>query len=287
MKITEEDLKDIFSKDEQEPQAEQVGDRIVIKQVKKINEINKARSSIRKISQTKPRGDSSFELINSLLRFTAIVGFSGFIIFLIMSWNGLIQQLNWSYYVEFKGERPPTTQTAVASPVVVKTPVPYAPSEPVSAPDQLPALHADFVQNNLKIDKIGINAPIKWEIEEGKIIEELIGGVAHYKGTALPGEGGNIFIVGHSSNYFWVKSNYNNIFALLDKLTKGDRIEVSRGSSNYIYEVKETKVVNPNDVQVLENTPKETLTLMTCWPLGTSLKRMLVQSELVYSYSAD
>ncbi len=291
MKITEEDLKEVFSSDTEEPIANLQDGQVSIKKVKKIDEINKIRRSIKRINQEKPKSiGGGFELINSLLRFTAIAGFSGFIIFVGMSWGGLSEQLKWAYYVDFKGERPPGAVASVTSkPSLTPYPSPkaYISSQPVAPVDNLPSLHADFTQNNLKIDKISINAPIMWEVEEDKILDQLTGGVAHYKGTSLPGQGGNIFIVGHSSNYFWIKSDYNNIFALLDKLSPGDRIEVSRNNSNFIYEVKETKVIKPDEVQVLENTPKETLSLMTCWPLGTSLKRMVVQSELIYSYSAD
>ncbi len=289
MKISEDDLKDLFDTKDAELAQQQKGDQVTIRRVKKISEINKVRHSIKRIPQQKKhkQGDTA-ELINSLLRFTAVAGFCGFVIFVIMGWNGLIQQLKWDYFVNFRGERPPgITASLTPRPIPSPTPRPYASSEPVGAVSQLPSLHADFPANQLKVEKISITAPVAWEVPENDILERLKDGVAHYQGTSLPGQGGNVFIVGHSSNYFWVKSDYNNIFALLDKLSSGDRIEVSRNNVNYIYEVKETRIVKPDEVQVLENTPKETLSLMTCWPIGTSLKRMLVQSELVYSYSAD
>jgi sortase A len=289
MKISQQDLEEIFNDSDNKIIPEEKGESVLIKKVRKTNDIKRIRHSIKQIRTDKTRREINSEFINSILRFLAIAGFSGFVIFIAMSWNGLMQQLKWGYFVDFKGEKPPTSQTVVvlASPTPKRTPIPVASSVPVDAPSNLPVLQANFENNSLKIEKIDVRAPIAWEIEEDNILEALIGGVAQYKGTSLPGKGGNVFIVGHSSNYFWVKSDYNNIFALLDKLTPGDRIEVSKDDKNYIYEVKETKVVAPNDVQVLENTTKETLTLMTCWPIGTSLKRMLVQSELVYSYSAN
>ena len=38
--------------------------------------------------------------------------------------------------------------------------------------------------------------------------------------SVMPGEIGNSYIVGHSSNYSWVKSNYNEIFKPLEKRTQ-------------------------------------------------------------------
>ena len=288
MKITEEDLEEIFKPDEESGRVVEVGERVVVKKVKKTHDIKRIRNSIRRISSPGQKRNVDAEFINSILRFFAICGFAGFAIFILMSWGALKQQIDWSYYVNFKGEKIPTSQTQVAlkpSP----TPIPFAKVslEPVSAVSDLPQLQANIDANTIKIEKINLRAPVAWNVEEDKILDSLVNGVAHYKGTSLPGEGGNVFIVGHSSNYFWIKSDYNNIFALLDKLSPGDRIEVTTADKVYVYQVKETKIVSPSEVQVLDNTPKETLSLMTCWPIGTSLKRMLVQSELVYSYSAN
>jgi sortase A len=134
--------------------------------------------------------------------------------------------------------------------------------------------------SQIEISKISIDAPINWDVPEANILESLKSGVAQYQGTSHPGEGGNVFIVGHSSNYFWVKSDYNRVFSLLDKLSPGDRIKIRKSGLVYNYDVVSSRVVSPEDVSVLGNTPKEVLTLMTCWPIGTSLNRLIVQAEL-------
>lgn len=158
--------------------------------------------------------------------------------------------------------------------IVVRTPAP--------TPIPIPTTPINFPTNNLRIAKINVGANVHWDVEEGDILNQLKSGVAHYKGTSKPGEGGNIFIVGHSSNYPWIISSYNSVFALLDKLAPGDRIELSDNTHNYVYEVKSTRIIKPGDVSVLDSTSKETLSLLTCWPIGTSLKRMIVQAELLY-----
>jgi LPXTG-site transpeptidase (sortase) family protein len=46
--------------------------------------------------------------------------------------------------------------------------------------------------------------------------------------------------------------------------------------------VREKNVITPGDVSVLErNKKKSEITLMTCWPIGTTLNRLIVTGELV------
>jgi sortase A len=292
MKISEEDLKDIFNDEGNLSQKrENEGDKVVVKKTKSTHEISKIRKTLRRVSSGGKSKLNYSELLNSALRFLVISGFSGFILFIAMSWGGLSKQLEWGYFVSYLNEQPPQTISAVnPRPIVTRPPRPSVviPS-PAASTLTRPTAHTptptetNFTINSLKIEKINISVPVLWNIEEDDILEKLKDGVVHYQGTSLPGEGGNIFIVGHSSNYFWIHSDYNNVLALLDKLSPGDRIELSTDKMLYVYEVKSTNIVRPNEIQVLENTPKETLSLMTCWPIGTSLKRMIVQSELLYS----
>lgn len=109
----------------------------------------------------------------------------------------------------------------------------------------------------------------------------LTKGVAHAKGTAYPGEDGNVFIFSHSGGDFFETSRYNAVFYLLNKMEKGDEIDVYYQSKKIPYLVKETKVVGADEVKYLEDTPgQKTLTLMTCWPAGTDWKRLVVIAEL-------
>ena len=103
-----------------------------------------------------------------------------------------------------------------------------------------------------------------------------------YPGTAEPGDKGNVFIFGHSSNYPWVKSDYNSIFALLDELQNGDEIIIYYFQKKYVYKVTDRAIVKPGDVKTLEsrNPDKKELSLMTCWPIGTTLERIILFAEL-------
>lgn len=146
-------------------------------------------------------------------------------------------------------------------------------------------------ENRIIIPKIGKNIPlvdvnissdVDFDHMENIFMQELENGVVRYPGTAMPWEDGNAFIFGHSSNYPWIKGNYNEIFALLDKLDPGDEIIVYYQQKKYVYKVTEKKVVRPGDVKALsERDPhKKELSLMTCWPVGTTYNRLLVFTEL-------
>jgi sortase A len=134
---------------------------------------------------------------------------------------------------------------------------------------------------SLSIPKIGITAPIVMNIPLADVHADLEEGVVHVQGSALPGEVGNVVIFGHSSDYVWNPGNYRNIFALLNKLSVGDQISLPYKSQQFIYQVTGSQVVAPTDLAVIDKTNSPTLTLITCWPVGTSSKRLVVTATLV------
>ncbi len=133
---------------------------------------------------------------------------------------------------------------------------------------------------SIVIPKIGANARIIPNIDpsnEKIYLDALNKGVAHTLGTAFPGEGGHIFLFAHSTDYFWNISTYNAIFYLLSKLENGDEVNIFYQGQRYVYRVIGSEVVDPSQVQYLtRKTNREFLTLQTCWPPGTTLKRLLV-----------
>jgi len=145
-------------------------------------------------------------------------------------------------------------------------------------------------ENRIIIPKLGKNVPlvdvpdyqgVSFDNLEDKFMKELEKGIIRYPGTAKPGEDGNSFIFGHSSNYPWMKGDYNDVFALLDKLVFGDEIIVYYNQQKYVYVIREKKVVKPGNVSVMKREDgKKELSLMTCWPVGTTLNRLLVFAEL-------
>ena len=135
----------------------------------------------------------------------------------------------------------------------------------------------------LVVPKISVTAPIIFvdSTVEANIQEGLHNGVVHYFQTAMPGKVGNVFITGHSSNYWWDKGSYNYVFANLDKLVIGDQAKIYYNGNKYLYQVTNIKVVEPTDMSVLDQTIKPTLTLMTCTPSGTSLRRLIVTFDQI------
>lgn len=133
---------------------------------------------------------------------------------------------------------------------------------------------------SIVIPKIGANSRVLGNVDAGNestYLDALNKGVAHAAGTAYPGEGGHVFLFAHSTDYFWNVGTYNAIFYLLYKLEKNDEVDIFYKGQRYVYRVIGTEVVDPSQVQYLtRKTNREFLTLQTCWPLGTTLRRLLV-----------
>lgn len=135
------------------------------------------------------------------------------------------------------------------------------------------------------IPKISANAKVIPDVDwqnSNEYQRALTKGVAHAAGTAHPGEAGNVFIFSHSGVDFYEANRYNALFYLLNKLVPGDEIDVFYKSQKFVYRVAEQKIVAPENVEYLTgDKTKKTLTLMTCWPAGTTLKRLIVIAEQV------
>ena len=149
------------------------------------------------------------------------------------------------------------------------------------SPDTLPpSPSTEPSVSNIALPKIGIQAPIVWNVTSNDVPAELRDGVVHIAGTASPGTPGNIFITGHSSDYWWTPGGYKSIFALLDKMEAGDEISITHKGFSYKYQVYNKAKVSRDDVsQFVTTDKKESLTLMTCWPVGTNWQRLIVQAE--------
>ena len=132
----------------------------------------------------------------------------------------------------------------------------------------------------LYIPRIRVAAPIvrPRSTAEAVINDALLRGVIKYPGTAEPGERGNVFLTGHSSYYWWVKTNFRNVFALVPQLRRNDEIVIYAQGRKYSYRVHTIFEVSPSQTGVLKPTPVATLTLSTCVPVGTSYRRKIVQA---------
>ncbi len=95
--------------------------------------------------------------------------------------------------------------------------------------------------------------------------------VGHVPGTPLPGDWGNAAFAGHRDTFF----------RSLRRVRRGDEIVVTTPRATYRYLVTDTRVVNPEDVSVLDPTSRPTLTLVTCYPfdfIGSAPYRFVVRA---------
>lgn len=108
--------------------------------------------------------------------------------------------------------------------------------------------------------------------------------LSHFPGSALPGQIGNSFITGHSIlPQFYDPANYRAIFSKLSDLEVGDDVYVEIEGQRLHFTVQYAKVVDPRDTSVLApiSANGRNLTLMTCVPPGTNLKRLVVITHLI------
>lgn len=127
------------------------------------------------------------------------------------------------------------------------------------------------------------NLPITPNVDSGN--EELYNKVlqnslAHMQGTGLPVSNidNNMVIYGHSANgsYYERTQDPAGAFSRLQKVKIGDEVLITIGGEEYKYKIFKTKIVNPDDISIVNGTPnKQTLTLFTCFPNGNPAKRFI------------
>ena len=130
------------------------------------------------------------------------------------------------------------------------------------------------------IPKINAYAPVIYNVDpfDAAVYKKaLTQGVAHAKGSSVPGSPGTVYLFAHSSGLPWEMTRYNTIFLRLNELNQGDKIYVYKDGKEYIYSVENKKEVWPQEVSYLVDSAKnDQLILQTCSPIGTDLKRLLV-----------
>lgn len=134
------------------------------------------------------------------------------------------------------------------------------------------------------IEKINANAKVIPNVDptnEADYMKALSLGVAHARGTAFPGQPGNIYLFSHSTNAPWNIVRYNAVFYLLSKLDPGDRVIVFYGGRRFDYIVFDKIIAKADETNFLTDTYAESvLTLQTCDPPGTTLNRLIVRAKL-------
>lgn len=127
-------------------------------------------------------------------------------------------------------------------------------------------------------------------LAEGVSLEQVLNvkGVGHYPETALPGQVGNFSVAGH-------RNTYGRPFEDITRLEPGDPIVVETADAFYVYEVTESLVVLPQDVEVIAPTPgrpdteptEAMLTLTACHPMYSARERYIVHAKFAYWTDRD
>ena len=124
----------------------------------------------------------------------------------------------------------------------------------------------------IAIPRLDVDAAIYHGVDD----DTLRRAVGHVPGTALPGEGDNVGLAGHRDTFF----------RGLSDTREGDLVIVETPHGERRYRVAETRVVDPDAVEVLDPTGAETLTLVTCYPfrwVGPAPRRWIVRATAVDS----
>lgn len=122
----------------------------------------------------------------------------------------------------------------------------------------------------IRIPKIDLEKAVV----EGVGVEDLKKAPGHYPTTPLPGQPGNAAIAGH-------RTTYGAPFFRLDELEPGDDITVRTRDGDFAYRVTGSRIVRPDQSEVLANTQDHRLTLTTCHPRYSARQRLIVIAALV------
>jgi sortase A len=148
-------------------------------------------------------------------------------------------------------------------------PVPQLPGQVEFVPEEPAERGSSF--GFMTIPKLGM---VDLVIYEGVDTETLTKGPGHMIRTPLPGQAGNAVISGH-------RTTHGRPFYDFDRLAPGDRIQVTTAAGIHVYEIRETAIVEPTDVWVIDPRPGGWLTLTTCHPKFSARQRLIVWAEMV------
>lgn len=134
---------------------------------------------------------------------------------------------------------------------------------------------------SILIPKIGANVKVFPNIDPNDpnaYLPVLQHGVAHARGSVFPGHPGTTYLFAHSADNWWDAGRYNAVFYTLNNLSEGDEIDVFFEGIRYRYSVSQKMISDPQDITLLtsEQTGPQRLVLQTCWPPGTTLRRLYV-----------
>jgi sortase A len=111
-------------------------------------------------------------------------------------------------------------------------------------------------------------------VVDGTASGDLRRGPGRHRDTYMPGEGKLVYVAGH-------RTTYGAPFSDIDDLQPGDTITVELPYGTVEYRVTKHRIVDDNDLSVLETGAREELVLQACHPRFFASQRYLVYARPV------
>jgi sortase A len=111
-------------------------------------------------------------------------------------------------------------------------------------------------------------------VVEGTDVDSLRKGPGHYPDTPLPGEPGTTAIAGH-------RTTYGAPFRHIDDVQRGEPVVIDMPDGRFVYRVQRTKIVDDQDLSVLDKVGYQRLLLSACHPLYSAAQRIIVFARLL------
>lgn len=135
------------------------------------------------------------------------------------------------------------------------------------------------------VPRIDAKSPVIPQVDasnEKEYFKALKVGVAEAAGLSVPGRRGTTYLFAHSTDNPLNFSRFNAIFYLLDKMQPDDRVELFYKGNYYHYKVEKMEIMAANDTRYLvPQFSHELLVLQTCYPFGTTQKRLVVVAKRI------
>lgn len=111
-------------------------------------------------------------------------------------------------------------------------------------------------------------------VVNGTSTGDLRRGPGRHEQTFMPGERELVYVAGH-------RTTYGAPFSDIDQLSRGDQITVELPYGTIEYRVTKQRIVDANDLSVLESQGREELVLQACHPRFFASQRILVYARPV------
>jgi sortase A len=122
----------------------------------------------------------------------------------------------------------------------------------------------------LRVPRLGLSLVVV----NGTNTSDLRRGPGRHRETFMPGEGELVYVAGH-------RTTYGAPFSDIDRLEAGDTISVELPYGSVEYRVTRHRIVDDNDLSVLESRDREELVLQACHPRFFASQRYLVYASPV------